>query len=51
MKIGSWKQKASPVLVSFVFGCIFITTILLYIMQTSVAVGTNLADSGGQSQN
>jgi hypothetical protein len=42
MKIGNWTQKASPVLVSFVFGCIFIVVILLYVMQTGVAVGSNL---------
>lgn len=51
MKVGYWKQKASFVLVSFVFGCIFITTILLYVMQSRVAVGESLAGFPDQSQN
>ncbi|KND51115.1 MAG: hypothetical protein AB198_01700 [Parcubacteria bacterium C7867-003] len=32
MKLGSLQQKADWFLVGFVFGCIFIITILLYIM-------------------
>ena len=51
MKIGSWKQKAGPVLTSFVFGCIFITIGLLYVMQTSAAVADNLTSVSGYSQN
>ncbi len=32
MKTGSFKQKANWFVVGFVFGCIFITTILLFAM-------------------
>ncbi len=32
IKVGSLKQPASKVLVSFVFGCIFISIILLFIL-------------------
>ncbi len=45
MKIGSFNQKANPVLVSFVFGCIFIIIVLLYLMQTGASVGDNLAST------
>jgi hypothetical protein len=51
MKTGNWKQKASPVLVSFVFGCIFIIIILLYVMQTGVAIGDNMTSISGYNQN
>lgn len=37
MIVGSVKQKANLYLVVFVFGCIFIITILLYVMQKSEA--------------
>ncbi len=35
--VGSFKQKANWFLVGFVFGCIFIIVMLLYVMQKSVA--------------
>ncbi len=47
MQPGSFKQKASPLLVLFVFGCIIITTGLLYIMQKSVAIGNNYSTASG----
>lgn len=34
---GNFKQKANWFLVGFVFGCIFIIILLLYVMQKSVA--------------
>ncbi len=37
MQVGNLKQKANYFLVGFVFGCIFIITLLLYIMQKSEA--------------
>lgn len=37
MKVGNFKQKANWFLVGFVFGCIFIIILLLYVMQQSVA--------------
>ena len=37
MEVGSLKQKANWFLVGFVFGCIFIITLLLYVMQKSEA--------------
>lgn len=43
MEIGHLNQKASRPLVLFVFGCIIITTGLLYIMQKSVAVADNIS--------
>jgi hypothetical protein len=35
--VGSFKQKANWFLVGFVFGCIFIIILLLYVMQKSEA--------------
>ena len=32
MKVGNFKQKANWFLVGFVFGCIFILTLLLWVM-------------------
>ena len=42
LEIGSFKQKASWFLVDFVFGCIFVIIILLFIMQKTTEVGLNL---------
>jgi hypothetical protein len=41
--VGSFKQKANWFLVGFVFGCIFIITILLYIMQKAEATGEDIS--------
>ena len=43
MPVGNLKQKANPILVSFVFGCILVVTGFLYTMQKSVAVANNLS--------
>jgi len=43
MEVGYLKQKADKRLVMFVFGCIVITTGLLYVMQKSVALGEYLS--------
>ena len=37
VQVGNLKQKANWFLVGFVFGCIFIITLLLYIMQKAEA--------------
>jgi hypothetical protein len=42
MNLGQFRQKASPTLVSFVFGCIVVTIGLLYIMQKAEATANNL---------
>lgn len=42
LKIGTFKQKANPMLVYFVFSCIVITVGLLFIMQKAVAKGETL---------
>ena len=48
MPIGNFRQKANPVLVGFVFGCILITVGLLYAMQASLAVANNLSSVSGR---
>lgn len=45
MYFGNIKQKASPLLVSFVFGCTFIVTILLYVVQHGEARGESLSSA------
>lgn len=45
MQVGSLKQRASPQLVGFVFGCIIISIGLLYVLQKSVALGDSLVPS------
>ena len=42
MKVGTFKQKAHPILVFFVFSCIIVTIGLLYIMQKAEAKGDTL---------
>ncbi len=42
IKVGSFKQKANWFLVGFVFGCIFIIIILLYIIQKAEATANNI---------
>ena len=42
MPVGSLHQKASPLLVGFVFTCILITIGLLYVMNKAEALGDNL---------
>jgi Cu/Ag efflux pump CusA len=46
IELGKLQEKASSPLVVFVFICIFIIVGLLYIMQKSVAVASNLSLSG-----
>lgn len=41
MKFGSVKQKASPILVFFVFGCSIITIVLLWSMNKAIARAQN----------
>ncbi len=43
MPIGDLKQKASLLLVVFVFACIFIIITLLYITQKTEAIAQNLS--------
>ena len=50
IQIGHFKQKADWFLVGFVFGCIFIITLLLYIMQKAEAVGDNISSVAKDSQ-
>jgi hypothetical protein len=45
MLIGKIQEKADPFLVSFVFGCIFIITILLYVVQHGEARGESLSST------
>jgi hypothetical protein len=42
MPVGRFNQKASPLLVYFVFSCIVITVGLLYVMQKSEALAEHL---------
>jgi hypothetical protein len=44
--IGSLKQKANWFLVGFVFGCIFIIIILLYLTQKATAKALDLSYQG-----
>jgi hypothetical protein len=46
MPIGSFKQKANPILVGFVVGCISITIILLFAMEKSLTVADSLSSNG-----
>ena len=43
LRVGTFKQKANWFLVGFVFGCIFIIILLLYIMQKAEATGENIS--------
>ncbi len=45
MPVGSLRQKASPLLVGFVFGCIIVTIGLLYVMTKAEALGDNLVST------
>lgn len=49
MNTGSLKQKAHPLLVTFVLGCMVIITGLLYIMQNVSATAQNLSTKGNVS--
>jgi len=49
IKTGNFKQRANWFLVGFVFGSIFVITILLYIMQKADAIGDNLSSTGDSS--
>lgn len=40
--VGTFKQKANWFLIGFVFGCIFIITLLLYIMQKADATAYHI---------
>jgi hypothetical protein len=42
MDIGNLKQKAHPILSTFVIACMIVTVGLLYIMQKSTATADNL---------
>jgi len=48
--VGSFKQKANWFLVGFVFGCIFIIILLLYVMQKSEAKALMLTSLSVDSQ-
>ncbi|HEY4505200.1 MAG TPA: hypothetical protein VJG67_00715 [Candidatus Paceibacterota bacterium] len=43
INIGKLQQKANSFLVIFVFGCIIITIVLLYVMQKAEATAENLS--------
>ena len=47
MKVGNLKQKANWFLIGFVFGCIFIIIILLFIMQQAESKAQDLSYATG----
>jgi hypothetical protein len=42
LRVGNFKQKANWFLVGFVFGCIFVIILLLFILQKSEAAADEL---------
>ncbi|MFZ2621251.1 MAG: hypothetical protein WAX85_00860 [Minisyncoccia bacterium] len=50
IQVGNFHQKASWFIVGFVFGCIFVITVLLYIMQRAEAVSQDLSSVLHDSQ-
>ncbi len=50
IQVGSFKQKANWFLVGFVFGCIFIITLLLYSMVVAEAKAESLTSLAQDSQ-
>lgn len=45
MKLGSFKQKANPILVYFVFSCILIITVLLHLINKYELTGLVISSS------